>query len=41
MKVAVISDIHGNIVALKKVLEDIKAEGIRKFILLGDVVVWP
>lgn len=40
MKVAVISDIHGNIVALKKVLEDIKAEGIRKFILLGDVVLF-
>lgn len=38
MKVAVLADIHGNAVALKSVLSDIRKEGISKGILLGDLV---
>jgi protein phosphatase len=37
-KVAVISDIHGNIPALKSVLEDIDLRKIDKIICLGDLV---
>jgi predicted phosphodiesterase len=33
---AIISDIHGNSLALKAVLEDIRARGIEKIINLGD-----
>ena len=36
-KVAVISDIHGNLEALKAVLSDIEARKITKIICLGDV----
>lgn len=36
MKVAVISDIHGNMEALNSVLEDIKKEEISKILVLGD-----
>lgn len=36
MKIAVISDIHGNLEALKAVLEDIKQEGCEKIFALGD-----
>jgi predicted phosphodiesterase len=35
---ALISDIHGNIEALESVLEDIKAQGIREILCLGDIV---
>ncbi len=38
MPTAVISDIHGNAEALKKVLEDIHDSGIERIINLGDVV---
>lgn len=38
MKVAVISDIHGNVVALKYAIKNLKNLGIRKIIILGDVV---
>lgn len=38
MKIAVFSDIHGNIKALKAVLDDIKAEGVDETICLGDLV---
>jgi len=38
MKVAVISDIHGNLPALEAVLEDIKARGADKIICLGDII---
>jgi putative phosphoesterase len=38
MKAAVISDIHGNGVALKYAIDDLKNLGIRKIIILGDVV---
>lgn len=37
-KVAVISDIHGNLEALKAVLSDIEARKITKIICLGDVI---
>ena len=38
MKIAAISDIHGNIYALMKVLEDIDEQGVDKIICLGDFV---
>ena len=38
MKVALISDIHGNLEALHAVLEDIRQQGIRDIWCLGDVV---
>ncbi|PEA82221.1 metallophosphoesterase family protein [Bacillus pseudomycoides] len=37
-KIAVISDIHGNIPALEAVLEDIKLRGIERIMCLGDLV---
>lgn len=38
MKVAVLSDIHGNAVALNYAIEDLKSLGISKIIILGDLV---
>ncbi len=38
MKIAVISDIHGNLEALNGVLEDIKSEDCSKIFCLGDIV---
>ncbi len=37
MKIGIISDIHGNIDALKSVLADIKQEGCEKIFCLGDL----
>lgn len=37
-KIAIISDVHGNLVALEAVLEDIKQRGISKIFCLGDTV---
>lgn len=37
-RVAIISDIHGNLEATKKVLSDIKEKGIDKIICLGDII---
>lgn len=37
-KIAVISDIHGNLPALEAVLDDIRSRGIRRIICLGDLV---
>ena len=37
MKIAVISDIHGNLEALKSVIDDIKNEGCEKIFCLGDL----
>lgn len=37
MKIAIISDIHGNIEALESVLEDIKKENCTKIFCLGDI----
>lgn len=36
-KLAIISDIHGNLPALEAVLSDIKARGITRIICLGDI----
>jgi len=36
MRYAIISDVHGNIFALNAVLEDARAQGVDKFLLLGD-----
>ncbi|OGB62342.1 MAG: hypothetical protein A2Y94_11345 [Caldithrix sp. RBG_13_44_9] len=36
MKIAVISDIHGNLVSLDAVLEDIRRENVDQIICLGD-----
>lgn len=38
MKIAVISDIHGNLYALMKALEDIDDQKVDKIICLGDLV---
>lgn len=37
-KIAIISDIHGNLEALKSVLKDIKKKGIREIYCLGDII---
>jgi putative phosphoesterase len=37
MRVAVISDIHGNLVSLERVLEVIESEGIDHMVCLGDI----
>lgn len=37
-KIAVISDIHGNLTALEAVLNDIAQRGIRLIVCLGDIV---
>ena len=38
MKIAVLSDIHGNSYALEKVLEAVKEAGAERLIVLGDIV---
>ncbi len=38
MKIAVISDIHGNLEALKEVLADIERAGVDSIICLGDII---
>lgn len=38
MKVAVISDIHGNLYALERVVEQIDREGTDRIVCLGDVI---
>lgn len=38
MKIAVISDIHGNLYALREVLEDIDNQNVDSIICLGDLV---
>lgn len=38
MKIAIISDIHGNLEALKSVLQDIKENSVDKIICLGDTI---
>lgn len=44
MRLAVISDVHGNFAALEAVLADIKARGVDSTVNLGDCVtspLWP
>lgn len=38
MKIALLSDIHGNIVALDAVLKDAKENGVDTYIVLGDLI---
>ena len=38
MRIAIFTDIHGNLPALKSILDDIKSNNIDKVICLGDVV---
>ncbi len=38
MRLALISDLHGNLVALEAVLADIAAQGIAEMVCLGDLV---
>jgi predicted phosphodiesterase len=38
MKIAVISDIHGNLEALDAVLEDIRSQRIEKIVCIGDLI---
>ena len=38
MKIAIISDIHGNLEALKSVLSDIESRNIDKIYCLGDII---
>jgi putative phosphoesterase len=41
MKIAILSDIHSNVYALKKVIKDAKKKGITNFINLGDTLYGP
>jgi len=41
MRVAAISDIHGNLPALEAVLADIESEGIEEVVVVGDTVSGP
>jgi predicted phosphodiesterase len=37
-KIAILSDIHGNLVALQKVVQDIELRGVDMVINLGDLI---
>lgn len=39
MRIAAIADIHGNSIALKSVLDDLKSRAINQLIMLGDIVI--
>jgi predicted phosphodiesterase len=41
MRLAIISDVHGNLVALEAVLDDIQARGVDAIVNLGDCVTSP
>ena len=38
MRYAIISDLHSNLDALEKVLEDIKTQGVDRYVCLGDII---
>lgn len=38
IKVAVLSDIHGNIVALEEAIKDAKSQNVDEYIVLGDII---
>lgn len=38
MKVAVLSDIHGNVVALEEAIKDASLQGVEQYIVLGDLI---
>ncbi len=41
MKIAVLSDIHGNLPALRAVLADVAREGVDTIVNLGDIMSGP
>lgn len=41
MRVAAISDIHGNLPALEAVLADVKREGVDEVVVVGDTIIGP
>jgi predicted phosphodiesterase len=44
MKTALLSDIHGNVLALEAVVADARAQGVTRFVNLGDILygpLWP
>ncbi|SEJ40370.1 Predicted phosphodiesterase [Sphingobium sp. AP50] len=44
MRIAVLSDIHGNLIALNAVLADVAARGVERIVNLGDILsgpLWP
>jgi predicted phosphodiesterase len=41
MKIGVLSDIHGNVLALKAALADAKLRAVERFINLGDILYGP
>lgn len=38
MKIALIADVHGNSIALERVLDDAKKQSAQEFIILGDII---
>lgn len=40
MKIAVITDVHGNLQALESIINDIKLNNVDKIICLGDIIGW-
>lgn len=38
LKIAILSDIHGNIVALEEAIKDAKTQGVEQYIVLGDLI---
>lgn len=38
MKIAVLSDLHGNIIAFEEAIKDAKSQGVEIFIVLGDII---
>jgi len=38
MNIGILGDVHGNYVALKSVIDDMKAIGINSYIVLGDII---
>lgn len=41
MRIALVADVHGNLLALEAVLEELRAEGYDELLCLGDVAVGP
>jgi predicted phosphodiesterase len=41
MKIGILADIHGNILALKAVLDDAKFRAVERFVNLGDILYGP
>ena len=41
MKIAILADIHGNLLALKAVLADVARQGVDQIVNLGDILSGP